>query len=89
MVALAPWLPPDEPVRALEGKHLVAAHGRADRITSFKATEAFVRRAGSVAASTELVDMGGLGHYMLRGLRRWNDVAVTRSLKFVQEHAER
>lgn len=89
VVALAPWLPPDEPVRALEGKHLVAAHGRADRITSFKATEAFVRRAGSVAASTELVDMGGLGHYMLRGLRRWNDVAVTRSLKFVQEHAER
>lgn len=89
VVALAPWLPPDEPVRALEGKHLVAAHGRADRITSFRATEAFVRRAGSVAASTELVDMGRLGHYMLRGLRRWNDVAVTRSLKFVQEHAER
>jgi alpha-beta hydrolase superfamily lysophospholipase len=89
VIALAPWLPPDEPVRALEGKHLVAAHGRADRITSFKATEAFVRRAGSVAASTELVDMGRLGHYMLRGLRRWNDVAVTRSLKFVQEHAER
>jgi hypothetical protein len=33
--------------------------------------------------------MGGLGHYMLRGLRRWNDVAVTRSLKLVQEHADR
>lgn len=89
VVALAPWLPPDEPVRGLEGKHLAAAHGRADRITSFKATQAFVRRAGSVASSAELVDMGGLGHYMLRGLRQWNDVAVTRSLKFVQEHAER
>lgn len=89
VVALAPWLPPSEPVRSLDGKNFVAAHGRADRITSFKATQTFVRRAGAVAASAELVDMGGLGHYMLRGLRKWNDVAVTRSLRFVQEHAER
>ncbi len=89
VVALAPWLPPGEPVGALEGKHLAAAHGRADRITSFAATDAFVRRAGSVASSAELVDMGPLGHYMLRAHRRWNDVAATRSLRFVQEHAGR
>jgi predicted esterase len=89
VVALAPWLPPGEPVAALEGKHFAAAHGRADRITSFTATGAFVRRAGSVASSAELVDMGPLGHYMLRGHRRWNDVAATRSLRFVQEHAGR
>lgn len=85
VVALAPWFPPGEPVSTLGGKHLVAAHGRADRITSFAATAAFVRRAGSVAASAELLDMGGLGHYMLRGHRRWNDIAVTRSLRLVQE----
>jgi hypothetical protein len=89
VVALAPWLPAGEPVGPLEGKHLAAAHGRADRITSFAATGAFVRRAGSVASSTELVDMGALGHYMLRGHRHWNDVAATRSLRFVQEHAGR
>ncbi len=89
VVALAPWLPPGEPVGPLEGKHLAAAHGRADKITSFAATGAFVRRAGSVASSAELVDMGSLGHYMLRGHRRWNDVATTRSLQFVQEHAGR
>lgn len=89
VVALAPWLPADEPVRGLAGKHLAAAHGRADRITSFRATEAFVRRAGSVAASTELVDMGNVGHYMLRGLRGWNDFAVSRSVQFVQQHADR
>jgi alpha-beta hydrolase superfamily lysophospholipase len=89
VVALAPWLPADEPVHPLTGKRLAAAHGTADRITSFRATEQFVRRAGTVAASTELVDMGRVGHYMFRRLRTWNDFAVTRSLTFLQEHADR
>ena len=31
--ALAPWLPPGEPVAALAGRQLHAAHGRRDRIT--------------------------------------------------------
>lgn len=89
VVALAPWLPADEPVQALAGRRFAAAHGRADRITSFRETEAFVRRAASVAASTELRDMRGAGHYMFRSLRAWNDFAVSRSLRFVQEHAGR
>ncbi len=89
VVALAPWLPAGEPVRPLAGKHLTAAHGQADRITSFAATQAFVRRAGSVAAEAELVDMGDLGHYMLRGHRRWNDVVVSRSLQVLRARTGR
>jgi alpha-beta hydrolase superfamily lysophospholipase len=89
VVALAPWLPPDEPVTPVAGKRLAAAHGRADRITSFTATEAFVRRAASVSSTTELADMGRVGHYMLRRVGAWNDFALTRSLAFLQEHAER
>jgi pimeloyl-ACP methyl ester carboxylesterase len=89
VVALAPWFPADDPVQALEGKRLAAAHGTADRITSFRQTEVFVRRAAAVAASTELADMGPIGHYMLRRVREWNDFAVTRSLAFLVEHAER
>lgn len=89
VVALAPWLPADEPVRPLAGKHLFAAHGRSDKITSFRATEAFVRRADGVAASAELLDMGRVGHYMLRRHRSWNRLAVTRSLGFLLEHADR
>jgi predicted esterase len=89
VVALAPWLPPDEPVHRLSGRHLAAAHGRADRITSFRATAEFVRRASQVASSAELVDMGPVGHYMFRRLRTWNDVAVARSLTFLRDHAER
>jgi predicted esterase len=80
VVGLAPWLPPGEPVEPLAGKHLVAAHGRADRITSYAATEAFVRRAQRVAASAALIDMGDLDHYLVRGLRRWNAVARTQTL---------
>ena len=87
VVALAPWLPAGEPVRPLAGKHLAAAHGRADRITSFAATQAFVRRATAVAAGAELVDMGDLGHYMLRGRGRWNDVAASHSLRVLEAHA--
>ncbi len=80
VVALAPWLPGDEPVDALRGKHLVAAHGSADRITSAKATRAYVDRAARVAASTEMIDMGRVGHYMFRDASRWNEIALQRSL---------
>jgi predicted esterase len=89
VVALAPWLPAGEPVGTLAGKHFAAAHGRSDKITSAKQTEAFVRRARSVAASAELNDMGRAGHYMFRHIAAWNDFAAERSLSFVHQHVER
>lgn len=89
VVALAPWLPADEPYAPLAGRHLAAAHGRRDRITSARQTQEFVRRAGSVAASAEYHDMGRAGHYMFRRIGGWNDFAANRSLAFVQQHAGR
>ncbi len=80
VVALAPWLPPGEPVDALRGRRLAVAHGHRDRITSFRASAAFTRRAEDLAAGVEFHDMGTVGHYMLRGADRWNDFAVSRSL---------
>lgn len=80
VVALAPWFPPGEPVGTLRGKRMVAAHGRADRITSFAATEQFLARASAVAAYTQLVDMGDLGHYMIKEAGAWNTVARTHTL---------
>lgn len=80
VVALAPWLPPGDPVRALAGKRLIAAHGSRDRITSAAMTRAYVSRARSVADSAEFVDMGPLGHYLVRGARDWNDVALRECL---------
>jgi dienelactone hydrolase len=80
VVALAPWLPPDEPNAALAGKQLSAAHGRSDKITSFRQTRAFCRAAEDVAASVELRSMGRVGHYMFRNIPEWNRFAVERSL---------
>lgn len=80
VVALAPWLPPGEPHEALRGKHLAAAHGRTDKITSLRQTQAFCRAAEGVAAGVELHDMGRVGHYMFRRVPAWNHFAVSRSL---------
>jgi len=81
VVALAPWLPPGEGVEALRGKVLFAAHGSRDRITSPEASRDYVRRAATVARVAEFRDMGPLGHYLLRGRREWNRVALELSLR--------
>ena len=76
VVALAPWLPPGEPVTALAGRNLHAAHGRRDHITSARDTRAFIERAREVATAASFSDMGDLGHYLLRGVRTWNAFAL-------------
>jgi len=83
VVALAPWFPQGEPVRALAGRTLVAAHGRSDRITSARATRAFVDRARLAGADASFVDMGRVGHYLLRRVAAWNELAAAESLKLL------
>lgn len=83
VVALAPWWQPDDPVRALAGKRVAAAHGRTDKITSARMTRAFLQRADAVAASTEMHDMGRVGHYMFRHVPQWNDFAISRCLSLL------
>ncbi|HET6154673.1 MAG TPA: alpha/beta fold hydrolase [Marmoricola sp.] len=84
VVGLAPWFPADEPVGALAGKHLVTAHGTRDKITSPKASRIFTDRAGEVAEDTKYLTMQGLGHYMLTGAKRWNQVALDESLSILE-----
>jgi alpha-beta hydrolase superfamily lysophospholipase len=88
VVGLAPGLPPDDPDAALRGRHLVAVHGSRDRITSPRATRKYVARATQVAASARFVELPGLGHYMLRGLDRWNDAAVNETLGLLDSVAD-
>jgi dienelactone hydrolase len=78
VVALAPWLPPDEPVTALAGRELHTAHGRRDHITRASDTRAYVDRARAVASAASFTDMGDRGHYLLRGVAAWNAFAVDR-----------
>lgn len=84
VVALAPWFPVEEPVRALAGRALVAAHGSRDKITSARATRAYVERASSAGADARFVDMGRVGHYMLRRISAWNDLAARESLQLLR-----
>lgn len=84
VVGLAPWWSAEDPVHTLAGRRLRAAHGRRDRITSFRETARYVDRAREVADSAELRDMGGLGHYMLAGSRRWHDVAIESCLDVLE-----
>jgi alpha-beta hydrolase superfamily lysophospholipase len=85
VVGLAPWFPPGEQVAALARRHLVAAHGRRDRITSYRATAAYVERAAQVTASARLQDMGAVGHYMLRRIASWNEVAIGGALELLRD----
>ncbi len=78
VVALAPWLPPEESVRALTDRELHAAHGRRDRITRAADTRAYVERAAEVASATSFTDMGDRGHYLLTGIHAWNAFATDR-----------
>jgi hypothetical protein len=77
LVALAPWFPVGEPVAALQGKDLVVAHGRRDRITSYAASRAYVAACHGVARSASFTDMGPVGHYLLRRVSAWNQLAAT------------
>ncbi len=86
VVGLAPWLPVGESVDALRGKRLHAAHGSRDRITSARATRAYVQRAAQVAVSAEFEDVGPLGHYLLRGRDRWNAVALEQTFRMLRRH---
>ena len=86
VVGLAPWWSAEDPVATLAGRTLRAAHGRRDRITSFRETARYVERAQAVAASAELRDMGSLGHYMITGSSRWHDVAISSSLEILGAH---
>lgn len=84
VVALAPWLTEDTPVAGLRDRQLVAAHGRRDRITSYDATRAFVAAAGPVAGSARFVDMGDLGHYLIRGRDRWRALVRDEALAMLR-----
>ncbi|SFB00007.1 Serine aminopeptidase, S33 [Nocardioides alpinus] len=86
VVGLAPWWSAEDPVHTLAGRTLVAAHGRRDRITSFRETTRYVARATAVAEGADLRDMGALGHYMLSGSARWHDVAIESSLAILGTH---
>lgn len=76
VVALAPWLSPQTPVRNVAGRKVLIVHGTTDRWTSPSQSLAFARRASSETASVQYVALTGAGHFMLRKLRLWQTLAT-------------
>ena len=71
VAALAPWLPPGEPIDQLADRDVLIAHGTRDRVTSLDASLAYAREAIAVARSVQTRQFPG-GHAMLRRAGRWH-----------------
>jgi dienelactone hydrolase len=72
VVALAPWLPPGEPVGPTAGQRVVLAHGSADRWTSPTGSLEWARRARRAGARVARYELGPVGHFMFSRLAQWN-----------------
>ncbi|MFY9848367.1 MAG: alpha/beta fold hydrolase, partial [Trebonia sp.] len=70
VAALAPWVPPGEPVAQLSGRRVLLAHGDRDKITRPRDTWAFAERAREVTRVTA-IEVGADGHAMLRRAGLW------------------
>jgi predicted esterase len=77
VVGLAPWLEAGDPFRQVAGRHVLIAHGDADRMTSPAHSAAWTQRARSVAASASYVSIHGERHAMLRRASLWHSLATS------------
>jgi dienelactone hydrolase len=73
VVALAPWLPPGEPVRTTTP--MLVLHGTADTWTSPKASRQHVERVRAAGGRAAWFPAEGGEHAMLASLRRWHAFA--------------
>jgi pimeloyl-ACP methyl ester carboxylesterase len=75
VAALAPWVPPGEPVAQLSGRRVLLAHGDRDKITRPRDTWAIAERAREVTQVTA-IEVRADGHAMLRRARLWHTLAA-------------
>lgn len=80
VVALAPWLPPKEPVSQLAGKRVLIAHGNLDFVTSPRASRHFADRARDAGADITYVTVRGDNHAMLLRPGRWHRLVARAAL---------
>ncbi len=71
VAALAPWLPPGEPVTQLAGRSVVIAHGRRDRVTDPAGSLEYALRAQPVAERLCRFEIARSGHAMLERFWLW------------------
>jgi dienelactone hydrolase len=72
VVALAPWLPGQEPVAQLAGRDVVVLHGTRDLTTSPRASARFVARALPVSRRAVCLHVPWSGHGMVLRASTWH-----------------
>lgn len=75
VVALAPWLPPGEPVTDVRGRSLLILHGSGDRTTDPNASLGYAETVASVT-DVRRVLISGSGHSMLRRAALWQGLTT-------------
>lgn len=84
--ALAPWLPPGEPLPAArQGQRFVIAHGTADRTTSAAGSLDYARRLRGTGSAVARFELAGGGHALLQRPARWHRFAVSVTLGLVDD----
>jgi pimeloyl-ACP methyl ester carboxylesterase len=76
LAALAPWLPPGEPIPAMGDRSVLLAHGTADRRTDPGETFELAEKLAAQGVDVELVKFTGSGHSMLFPARPWHDLVA-------------
>jgi predicted alpha/beta-hydrolase family hydrolase len=71
VAALAPWLPPGEPIQQVQGRTVVIAHGTRDRVTSPAGSLAYALAAHDVAERLCRFEVARSGHAMLERFGAW------------------
>lgn len=77
IVALAPWLPGDEPVEQLRHVPVLIAHGTRDRWVDPRGSLNFAIRARRAGVDVTRFEVVGVGHAMLRRYSLWQGLATS------------
>lgn len=75
VVALAPWLPPGEPVAEFVGRTVVVAHGDADTVTDERASRAWTGAASARGIRARYITVRGGNHSLLKPFVTWQRIA--------------
>jgi len=74
VVAMAPWLPPGEPVGDLGMRTVLVAHGDADTVTDAGASRSWTERASARGIPTRYATVPGGNHALLRPFGTWQRI---------------
>ncbi|MFF3886224.1 dienelactone hydrolase family protein [Streptomyces sp. NPDC001914] len=88
VLALAPWLPQNEPATQLSGKQTVVVHGGRDRMTSPRASADYIERARATGARAGIILVRNGDHAMLRRSRLWHRTVTTLVTDLLHPHRQ-